>query len=335
MRLSEPNRKRCLKVNILHWKYAIEVERTRSINRAAENLFMGQPNLSRAIKELEESLGITIFKRTSKGMSPTPQGEEFLQHAKRILSQIEEVEALYNTNCGDRVRFSVSVPRASYIACAFTNFLTELDSLENRGPMEIYYKETNAIRAIDNLLQADYRLGIIRYQRKFEQYFQAMLHDKGISSQVIAEFTHVALMSANHPLAARSDLDIGDFRPYTEIAHADPFVPSLPAVDARKAEMTENVEKHIYVFERSSQMDLLSRVPHTFMWVSPVPQHLLNQYGLVQKTCPSGQKVYKDVLIHRQGYRLTENDEKFVSAVCRMRDTVMTFGNKTSKDISI
>lgn len=92
-------------MNILHWKYAIEVERTRSINRAAENLFMGQPNLSRAIKELEESLGITIFKRTSKGMSPTPQGEEFLQHAKKILSQIDEVEALYNTNHGGRVRF--------------------------------------------------------------------------------------------------------------------------------------------------------------------------------------------------------------------------------------
>ncbi len=322
-------------MNILHWKYAIEVERTRSINRAAENLFMGQPNLSRAIKELEESLGITIFKRTSKGMSPTPQGEEFLQHAKKILSQIDEVEALYNTNHGGRVRFSVSVPRASYIACAFTSFLEELDLAEGSAQTEIYYKETNAMRAIDNLLQADYRMGIIRYQKKFEQYFQAMLHDKGISSQVIAEFTHVALMSARHPLAERKSLDIKDFQPYTEIAHADPFVPSLPAVDARKAEMTENVNKHIYVFERSSQMDLLSRIPVTFMWVSPVPKRILDQYGLVQKNCMTGQKTYKDVLIHRQGYRLTDLDEKFVSAVLRMRDTILPLQERTSKDISI
>lgn len=71
-------------MNILHLKYAVEVEKTRSISKAAENLFMGQPNLSRAVKELEESLGITIFKRTSKGILITPQGEEFLQHAKKF-----------------------------------------------------------------------------------------------------------------------------------------------------------------------------------------------------------------------------------------------------------
>ncbi|HOA80402.1 MAG TPA: LysR family transcriptional regulator, partial [Defluviitaleaceae bacterium] len=56
-------------MNLLHLRYALEVEKTRSISKAAENLLMSQPNLSRAIKELEESLGITIFKRTSKGIS--------------------------------------------------------------------------------------------------------------------------------------------------------------------------------------------------------------------------------------------------------------------------
>ena len=72
-------------MNLMHLKYAVEVEKTRSISKAAENLFMSQPNLSRAIKELEETLGITIFKRTSKGMSLTPQGEEFMQYARKII----------------------------------------------------------------------------------------------------------------------------------------------------------------------------------------------------------------------------------------------------------
>ena len=65
-------------MNIAHLKYAVEVEKTASITKAGENLFMGQPNLSRGIKELEETLGVKIFKRTSKGIVPTPQGEEFL-----------------------------------------------------------------------------------------------------------------------------------------------------------------------------------------------------------------------------------------------------------------
>ena len=69
-------------MNIAHLKYAVEVEKTASITKAAENLFMGQPNLSRGIKELEETLGVKIFKRTSKGIVPTPQGEELLGYAK-------------------------------------------------------------------------------------------------------------------------------------------------------------------------------------------------------------------------------------------------------------
>ena len=69
-------------MNISHLKYAVEVEKARSISQAAENLYMGQPNLSKAIRELEDDLGITIFKRTSKGVIPTQKGEEFLGYTK-------------------------------------------------------------------------------------------------------------------------------------------------------------------------------------------------------------------------------------------------------------
>jgi molybdenum-dependent DNA-binding transcriptional regulator ModE len=83
-------------MNIIHLRYAVEIAKTKSISKAAENLYMGQPNLSRAIRELEEGLGIIIFNRTSKGISITPDGEEFLQYAKRILSQLDEMEELYH-----------------------------------------------------------------------------------------------------------------------------------------------------------------------------------------------------------------------------------------------
>ena len=64
-------------MNTLHLKYVAEVAKTGSITQAAENLFMAQPNLSKAIKELEETLGISIFRRTSKGVVLTEKGEEF------------------------------------------------------------------------------------------------------------------------------------------------------------------------------------------------------------------------------------------------------------------
>ena len=109
-------------MNVLHLKYAVEVAENGSINKAAEALYMNQPNLSKAIKELENSLGITIFSRTAKGMNVTPEGEEFLRHARKILRQIDEMEALYKGGAAAQQRFSISVPRASYISHAFAQF---------------------------------------------------------------------------------------------------------------------------------------------------------------------------------------------------------------------
>ena len=118
-------------MNILHLKYAVEVAKTQSISKAAENLYMGQPNLSRAIKELEESLGITIFKRTSKGITTTPDGDEFLQKARRIVSQVEEVEEIYRNGRVKKQTFSVCVPRASYFSHDYSNQTDNLNG-ENR-----------------------------------------------------------------------------------------------------------------------------------------------------------------------------------------------------------
>ena len=69
-------------MNVLHMKYAVEVANNGSLNKAAEKLYIAQPNLSRAIKELEASLGITIFDRSAKGMVMTPAGEEFINYVK-------------------------------------------------------------------------------------------------------------------------------------------------------------------------------------------------------------------------------------------------------------
>ena len=107
-------------MNILHMKYALEVAKCGSINKAAETLLMNQPNLSRAVRELETSLGVEIFSRSAKGMVPTPEGEIFLSYANKILKQVDEVEGIFRKKTVLKKRFSISVPRASYISAAFS-----------------------------------------------------------------------------------------------------------------------------------------------------------------------------------------------------------------------
>ncbi len=296
-------------MNILHMKYAVEVAKEGSINKASEVLLIAQPNLSRSIKELEADLGITIFDRSSRGMILTPEGEEFIGYAKKILYQIEEVEKMYKGGHPKKQIFSISVPRASYISDAFARFSTSLNS----DPAEIFYKETNALRAIRNILSADYNLGIMRYAKNYDKYFKAMLEEKGLKYELVTEFHYVLAMRSDSPLASKDKIFFSDLRSYIEIAHADPFVPSLPLSKVRKEELPDDIDCRIFVFERASQFDLLSENSETFMWVSPVPDKLLKTYGLVQKKCLDNSKIYKDVLIYRKDYHLTEIDNRFIA----------------------
>ena len=109
-------------MNLMYMKYAVEIAACGSLNRAAKKLYIGQPNLSRAIRELEASLGVTIFERSAKGMEITPDGEVFLKYARSILSQVDTVENLFKKGVVNKKRFSISVPRASYISEAFSEF---------------------------------------------------------------------------------------------------------------------------------------------------------------------------------------------------------------------
>lgn len=302
-------------MNILHMKYAVEVARAGSLNRAAESLYVALPNVSRSIKELEADLGVTIFDRSAKGMTLTPEGEEFIGYAKGILRQIEQVENLYKGGVPGRQKFSISVPRACYISDAFARF----SRLLTDAPAELYYKETNSKRTIANILENDYKLGIIRYAENYDKHFKAMLEEKGLAYEMVTEFSYVLVVGKDSPLAQKEEITFSDLQDYIEIAHADPYVPSLPSAKVFKEEHPDNIERRIFVFERASQFELLSGNPRTFMWVSPVPGHIMERYGLVEKHCAENKKVYKDMLVYRKGYKLTELDKQFITELCESK----------------
>ena len=303
-------------MNILHMKYAVEVAKAGSLNKASENLYVALPNVSRSIKELEADLGIAIFDRSAKGVTLTPEGEEFIGYAKSILKQIEQVEELYKDGSPKKQKFSISVPRACYISEAFAQFSKAL----TKEAAEIFYKETNSQRTINNILNHDYKLGIIRYAENYDKFFKTMLEEKGLSYEMVTEFSYRLIMSAESPLAEKETITFDDLKDYIEIAHADPYVPSLPLAKVVKEELPDNIDRRIFIFERASQFDLLSRNPETFMWVSPAPQSVLDRYGLIQKECIDNKKIYKDVLIFEQGYKLTELDKQFVKELNKTKN---------------
>lgn len=302
-------------MNVLHMKYAVEIAKAGSINKAAEALLVAQPNLSRSIKELEFDLGITIFDRTAHGVSVTADGERFIDYAERILKQIDHVEEIFKPDYISKRKFSISVPRTSYISDAFTQFTKKIGT----EAVELFYKETNSSRAINNILHADYNLGIIRYAENYDKFFEQRLLEKGLVGEVITTFNYLLTMSKNSPLALLDKIKFRDLEPYIEVAHADPYVPSLSLAQVKKEELPDNIARRILVFERASQFEVLSENFETFMWVSPAPDKLLERYGLVQKECEENKKIYKDVLIYRKDYKLSELDKLFIDELSKSK----------------
>ena len=302
-------------MNLLHMKHALEVAKAGSLSKAAEVLLIAAPNISRSIKELEADLGITIFDRTQNGMKLTPEGEEFLEFAKSILGQIDQVENYYKKGHPKKQTFSISVPRASYICEAFAEFSKSL----SKDAAEIFYKETNSQRTINNMLNHDYKLGIVRYAENYDMYFKTMLEEKGFTYELITEFTYKIIMSKDSPLAKLDTISSDDLVDYIEIAHADPYVPSMPISKVVKEELSDDIDRRIFVFERTSQFELLSRNLETFMWVSPIPKSLLERYDLVQKECSENRKIYKDLLIYKNGYKLSKLDRQFITELCESK----------------
>ena len=116
-------------MNTQHLQYIIEIERTRSISQAAENLFIGQPNLSRILHDVEQMLGFRIFERSTRGVRPTTRGTIFLQHAKSILRETEAIEALGPKRAvANRLR--VCIPRSAAMLDLTAQYLAGLPQAE-------------------------------------------------------------------------------------------------------------------------------------------------------------------------------------------------------------
>lgn len=206
-------------MNTQHLRYIIEIERTRSISQAAENLYLGQPNLSRILRETEEAAGFAIFERTSRGVRPTERGALFLQHAHSILREVESMDALCPHNPVPN-RLRVCIPRSYQLFEALADYLGSLpaDLLLNAA-----IRECHARQALQWLISGDVEIAVLRFRSESREYFTEQSAANGLDLQIFSRFRYQFLMHRNHPLACKSALMRADLADFPEIVHSDIF----------------------------------------------------------------------------------------------------------------
>lgn len=161
---------------------------------------MNQPHLSRILRELEKDLGFRIFERTGRGMVPTQKGEQFLQYAKVILTQEEQIEALRQNFDAKALTVRLAAPRTSYLPLALALLAEEA---EGKAPLKISFRETNPRQVIRNVAGKDFDLGLLRCQELYLPFIRKCFRKKIWKASCSWTFSCQVVFSLSHPLLSR------------------------------------------------------------------------------------------------------------------------------------
>ena len=303
-----------LDITVKQMKYAVEIAHCGSINQAAQNLDITQSNLSKAMKDLEYQLGYSVFQRTPAGTTVTDDGQLFLHTAQEIIYSLELMERQTALKKQQLAAMKISIPRATYISYAFTQFFRVIQDFEQ---IQITFSETNSEEAVDNILYHGYQLGILRFPEVMEENIMQLLQQKKLRSRPIWTFDYMLLASKESPLSGKTEIAPQDLIGLTELVHGDEGSTFLPEHNAESKN-----GKHIYLYERGSQFDFLGNVPSTYMWVSPLPQKVLQQHGLIQLPSAASRYRYKDILIYHEDYPFTGYAKQFYDILLQTKDEI-------------
>lgn len=303
-----------LDITVKQMKYAVEIAHCGSINQAAQNLDITQSNLSKAMKDLEYQLGYSVFQRTPSGTTVTDDGQLFLHTAQEIIYSLELMERQTALKKQKLAAMKISIPRATYISYAFTQFFREIQNFEQ---IQITFSETNSEEAVDNILYHGYQLGILRFPEVMEENIKQLLQQRRLRSRPIWSFDYMFLASKESPLSGKTEIAPQDLNGLTELVHGDEGGAFLPEHNAGSKE-----EKRIYLYERGSQFDFLGNVPTTYMWVSPLPQKVLQQHRLIQLPCTTSRYRYKDILIYHEDYPFTGYAKQFYDILLQTKEEI-------------
>lgn len=233
-------------------KYAVTVAECGTISAAAEKLFISQPSLTTAIRELESEMGVTIFSRTNRGVIVSREGEEFLGYARQILSQAQLLQERFSGREQGEKRFAVSSQHFNFTVLAFSRLVQNF-----RGPRySFHFRETTTYEVLEDVSQLRSEVGILALNEDNERFLRRMFDKLGLEFTELKRVQAELFVSAEHPLAGRRFVTVEDVSPYPCITfeqgehNGQFFFEGLSAVAAQS-------HKTICVRERATEYQLL------------------------------------------------------------------------------
>ena len=191
-------------------RYTIAIAKAGSMNEAAKSLYISQPSLSTAIRELEAETGVEIFRRTNRGIAVTPAGEEFLGYARQVVEQYELMEAKYISKEQSRKKFSVSMQHYTFAVNAFVELVKQFGMDE----YEFAVHETKTHQVIEDVRNFKSEIGILYVNDFNRKVLTKMFHEYGLEFHELLNCRIYVYMWKGHPLAKREKITLEELKEY-------------------------------------------------------------------------------------------------------------------------
>ena len=238
-------------------RYIIGVEEAGSLNKASEKLFISQPSLTSAVHDVEWELGFDLFQRSSRGVIATERGAAFIQDAKKLYSQYEE---LIKKHCENKKRqFSVSALYYSFARKAFVEIVKNF----SREAYDFAFWEKKASDVIDDVASSKSEIGILYLSEYNRESILKALKNSNLEFNPLTECKAFVYMHKSHPLSGKESILPEELAPYHFVTFDTDDVKSFFSEEVIKK---YNFDKAIYVADRATELNLLKQLNgYTFL----------------------------------------------------------------------
>lgn len=299
-------------MNLNHIYYAIEIAHYGSFNKAAANLFVSQPGLSRSIKELEEELGFQLFIRTPSGVLPTHQGQEFLQRAKRLNEQYIALSEQYSTNSHfPVVQFSLASFRCVIVEFALINLYNRYKGNEY---LNICVCEESIEKVINHIYDGLYSIGLILVSNENRDLMQQKCDRFDICWTPIVKHSAYAQVGVDHPLAKKKSVCLADLAPYPRATMAqDEMEPTLYGAHVN-GYSPHTLKSRIVINDKSTMYALLTNTDAYYIGLN-LSNLRRGNHDVRYLPIQDLNNAYELILIHLNQHTLTPVEKEFLADV--------------------
>ena len=191
-------------------RYAITVAGASSMNEAARKLFISQPSFSAAIKELEEEVGVELFKRTNRGISVTLEGEEFIGYARQVVEQYNLIESKYILKENTKKKFGVSMQHYTFAVKAFVEMVKQFGMDE----YEFEIHETKTYDVIEDVKNCKSEIGILYLNDFNKKVLTKLFHESAVEFHELLKCHIYVYLWKGHPLASKEEITLEELEEY-------------------------------------------------------------------------------------------------------------------------